>query len=139
MNKLKIQGKEIRAMGYPEGPVISIAMNVMEKNFKHHSKEEALDILKEVLQLPQNYANDEVLGSIAKQLMPKPEAQGKDVSLNQTGIQFNVFGQEYIEEGAMHQMYQAAKLPISVAGALMPDAHSGYGLPIGGVLATENA
>ena len=36
-------------------------------------------------------------------------------------------------------MYTAAKLPIAVAGALMPDAHSGYGLPIGGVLATENA
>ena len=39
----------------------------------------------------------------------------------------------------MHQMHQAAKLPVSVAGALMPDAHAGYGLPIGGVLATENA
>ncbi len=31
------------------------------------------------------------------------------------------------------------RLPVSVAGALMPDAHIGYGLPIGGVLATENA
>jgi tRNA-splicing ligase RtcB len=30
-------------------------------------------------------------------------------------------------------------LPIAKAGALMPDAHQGYGLPIGGVLATENA
>ncbi|MBI3877755.1 MAG: RtcB family protein, partial [Verrucomicrobia bacterium] len=30
-------------------------------------------------------------------------------------------------------------LPVSVAGALMPDAHVGYGLPIGGVLATDNA
>src|SRR6187431_350271 len=139
MSKLKIQGKEIRALGYPEGPVISVAMNVMEKNFKHHSKEKALDILKEVLQSPHDYASDEVLGSIAKQLLPKPEAEGQNVSLNQNGIQFNVFGQEHIEEGAMHQMYQAAKLPISVAGALMPDAHSGYGLPIGGVLATENA
>ena len=39
----------------------------------------------------------------------------------------------------MHQMYTAAKLPVAVAGALMPDAHHGYGLPIGGVLATENA
>jgi tRNA-splicing ligase RtcB len=28
---------------------------------------------------------------------------------------------------------------VSVAGALMPDAHVGYGLPIGGVLATDNA
>ena len=139
MRKLKIQGKELRALGYPEGPVISIAMNVMEKNFKHHSKEKAFDILKEVLQSPQDYASDEVLGLIAKQLLPKPEAEGQNISLNSTGIQFKVFGQEHIEEGAMHQMYQAAKLPISVAGALMPDAHSGYGLPIGGVLATENA
>src|SRR6186713_1893672 len=139
MSKLKIQGKEIRALGYPEGPVISIAMNVMEKNFKHHSKEKAFEILKEVLQSPHDYASDEILGLIAKQLLPKPEAEGQNISLNASGIQFNVFGQEHIEEGAMHQMYQAAKLPISVAGALMPDAHSGYGLPIGGVLATENA
>jgi tRNA-splicing ligase RtcB len=46
MSRLKIQGKEIRALGYPEGPVISIAMNVMEKNFKHHSKEKAFEMLK---------------------------------------------------------------------------------------------
>src|SRR5690606_32639016 len=37
------------------------------------------------------------------------------------------------------QMDIAMKLPITVAGALMPDAHQGYGLPIGGVLATKNA
>ena len=84
--------------------------------------------------------NDAVLGLIAEKLIPQKELlEGESVSLNQNGIQFNVFGQEHIEEGAMHQMYQAAKLPVSVAGALMPDAHSGYGLPIGGVLATDNA
>ncbi len=31
------------------------------------------------------------------------------------------------------------RLPVSIAGALMADAHAGYGLPIGGVLATQNA
>jgi tRNA-splicing ligase RtcB len=36
-------------------------------------------------------------------------------------------------------MDNAMRLTVSVAGALMPDAHKGYGLPIGGVLATENA
>ena len=36
-------------------------------------------------------------------------------------------------------MANACALPVSVAGALMPDAHVGYGLPIGGVLATDNA
>jgi len=35
-------------------------------------------------------------------------------------------------------MNTAMSLPITLAGALMPDAHPGYGLPIGGVLATEN-
>lgn len=139
MSKLKLSGKELRAAGFPEGPVIPVAMNVMEKHYKHHTKEEAFEILKAVLNAPENYLSDEILKPIAEKLMPEPETDGVNISLNQNGIQFNVFGQEHIEEGAMHQMYQAAKLPISVAGALMPDAHSGYGLPIGGVLATENA
>lgn len=140
MSKLSLTGKELRAIGYPEGPVISVAMNTMQKAYKLESKEHALYILKEIITAPHNYAGDEVLGVIAKQLLPKPQdVDGVAISLNQNGIHFNIFGQEHIEEGALHQMYQAAKLPVAVAGALMPDAHSGYGLPIGGVLATDNA
>jgi len=44
-----------------------------------------------------------------------------------------------LEPDAVRQMTNACKLPIAAAGALMPDAHVGYGLPIGGVLATHNA
>lgn len=44
-----------------------------------------------------------------------------------------------IDREAVAQMDAAISLPIAVAGALMPDAHVGYGLPIGGVLATDNA
>jgi tRNA-splicing ligase RtcB (3'-phosphate/5'-hydroxy nucleic acid ligase) len=44
-----------------------------------------------------------------------------------------------LEPEAVDQMARACQLPISVAGALMPDAHLGYGLPIGGVLATDNS
>ena len=43
-----------------------------------------------------------------------------------------------LEPEAVKQMANACALPVSVAGALMPDAHVGYGLPIGGVLATDN-
>jgi tRNA-splicing ligase RtcB len=39
----------------------------------------------------------------------------------------------------VRQLQNACKLPVAVSAALMPDAHVGYGLPIGGVLATENA
>jgi tRNA-splicing ligase RtcB len=44
-----------------------------------------------------------------------------------------------LEPTAVDQLKNACKLPVAVAGALMPDAHVGYGLPIGGVLATDNA
>src|SRR5580765_177303 len=44
-----------------------------------------------------------------------------------------------LEPTAVQQLKNACQLPVAVSGALMPDAHVGYGLPIGGVLATENA
>lgn len=52
---------------------------------------------------------------------------------------FVIFGAPEIDQTAIDQMEAAMRLPVSVAGALMPDAHPGYGLPIGGVLATVNA
>ena len=138
MSKLKLRGKDLRSMGYPQAPVISLAMNIMEKNFKHLSEADALEVLRAILQSPNEYANDPVLGKIAAALLPPPAIEGVEISLNQSGVAFNVFGSQFIEPAAMNQMYQAAKLPIAIAGALMPDAHAGYGLPIGGVLATEN-
>lgn len=44
-----------------------------------------------------------------------------------------------LDEKSIDQMRNACRLPVARRGALMPDAHVGYGLPIGGVLATENA
>lgn len=140
MSKLKISGKELRAIGYPESPAISIAMNVMRKHYKFSEKGEAMGLLKDILTKPDAFIEDKVLGAIAAQLIPKPTGEdAEDIALNPMGIPFSIFGEEHIEEGALQQMQQAAKLPISFAGALMPDAHSGYGLPIGGVLATDNA
>jgi len=59
--------------------------------------------------------------------------------LRERPLTYGVWGAAYIDDEARKQMDNAMRLPISVAGALMPDAHVGYGLPIGGVLATENA
>src|SRR5580704_11589851 len=50
----------------------------------------------------------------------------------------NIWGKD-LEPEAVNQMVQACRLPVALAGALMPDAHIGYGLPIGGVLATANS
>lgn len=140
MSKLKLTGKQIRAIGYPEGPVVSVAMHTMCTHFKHHTEEEALAILKDILAAPENYLADSLLSKIAEKLVVKcghsetPPLEGLGEA-----VQYNVFGAKPIEEGALLQMQIAAKLPVAVAGALMPDAHQGYGLPIGGVLATNNA
>ena len=43
----------------------------------------------------------------------------------------------HVEPDALKQFYSALELDCVVRGALMPDAHTGYTLPIGGVVATE--
>ncbi len=139
MSKLKITGKQIRAIGYPEGPVVSVAMHTLSTHFKHHTLEQAVEILKDILAAPENYLADEVLVKIAEKLIETEDAENEEVHLNEQGIDYAIFGEKHIEEGALLQMNIASKLPVAVAGALMPDAHQGYGLPIGGVLATNNA
>lgn len=53
-------------------------------------------------------------------------------------IRYACWGDD-IDPEAHAQMAAAAGLPIAASAALMPDAHVGYGLPIGGVLATRDA
>jgi tRNA-splicing ligase RtcB len=61
------------------------------------------------------------------------------VHLRQYSVPYQVWGKELIDESSFQQMNNAMRLPVAVAGALMPDAHVGYGLPIGGVLAVDQA
>lgn len=51
---------------------------------------------------------------------------------------YRQFGTDF-DPASLEQMETACRLPVAVLGALMPDAHVGYGLPIGGVLATKDA
>lgn len=139
MAKLKLRGKDLRAIGYPESKAISIAMDVMHKNYRHTSFDDAIAVLKTVLERPEEFLEDSVLAKIADALVEKPEKGTPEIALNTEKAEFHIFGAGNIEEGALQQMEVAARLPVAVAGALMPDAHHGYGLPIGGVLATENA
>ncbi|HVI45465.1 MAG TPA: RtcB family protein [Chitinophaga sp.] len=136
MSKIKLSGKVLRNLGYPEGPVISVAISVIEEHYPDFSQEEAEDLLKQILADPTKYAEDEVLLKIAAPLIP---VENKTIPLNEKAVDYSVYGASFIEEGALKQMKMAVRLPVAVAGALMPDAHQGYGLPIGGVLAADNA
>lgn len=139
MRKLNLKGKDLRKIGYPESIVIGVAIQVMHQYHKHTTKEEALRILKNVAANPDAFVQDEVLGKIAQAFMQHLHPQSDTLTLRANRLAYATYGAEHIEQGAVHQMEVAMKLPVSVAGALMPDAHQGYGLPIGGVLATDNA
>jgi tRNA-splicing ligase RtcB len=139
MAKLKLQGKDLRKAGFTDEVAIGLAIQVFKKHFKHSTVTEATQLLKKIATTPEDYAGNELLKPIANALLHDPEEGEKEIALNKERVHFNVFGRDYIDEAAMNQMYTAGKLPVAVAGALMPDAHSGYGLPIGGVLATDNA
>src|SRR5258706_681503 len=54
---------------------------------------------------------------------------------------FRIYGEvgADIEASAVAQLELALRLPIAVRGALMPDAHPGYALPIGGGFAARRA
>jgi tRNA-splicing ligase RtcB len=81
---------------------------------------------------PRAFINDPLRGEFAKALLAAPPPP------RTTPVKYQQWGSG-LEPEAVLQMEKACLLPVSVAGALMPDAHVGYGLPIGGVLATENA
>src|SRR3989454_10327955 len=81
---------------------------------------------------PSAFVDDPLRGEFAKALLnAPPPPRAEPVKYRQWG--------EGLEHDAVMQMEKACLLPVSVAGAAMPAAHVGYGLPIGGVLATENA
>src|SRR6267378_502996 len=87
--------------------------------------------LKAIIGNPSAFTRDDLRGEFAKALLnAPPPPRCEPVKYRQWG--------EGLEHEAVMQMERACLLPVAVAGALMPDAHVGYGLPIGGVLATEN-
>jgi len=89
-----------------------------------------------IVRNPVAHTENPRFGKLARQLVdtqPPPE-----ISALPHAAPFRQWGTD-LDEESIQQMRNACMLPVSVRGALMPDAHVGYGLPIGGVLATRNA
>lgn len=136
MGNLKLKGKDILKLGYPNNQSVNIALEVMKRNFATKNIHHVKATLKEILQNPQYFEKDLTFGQIAESLLSSKKTEKR--MMNAQRASYEIFGTDISEE-AKNQLYTGLKLPIALQGALMPDAHSGYGLPIGGVLAVENA
>jgi tRNA-splicing ligase RtcB (3'-phosphate/5'-hydroxy nucleic acid ligase) len=131
-----VNGRDITALGYREGPLVGLALRVAKRAIKRMPRHEMDAALREILSDPEKYASDPLWGELAAGII---EERDRPYWIErETPAPYRVWG-EGLEKGALDQMNAAVRLPVAVAGALMPDAHQGYGLPIGGVLATENA
>lgn len=93
--------------------------------------------LRAVAAAPGTHTGDPVFGRLATALAAIPAA-GRIHVPRPEPAPWRRWGDD-IDPQAIRQMENACSLPVAVAGALLPDAHTGYGLPIGGVLATRDA
>ncbi|GAA4828581.1 RtcB family protein [Algivirga pacifica] len=141
MGHSKLKGKDLRKINYSSNQTISFALTLVKKHLKHASTEEQITLLKHIKNTPEKYLEDPIWQSLAKHFIEEtPSLEEKEIVLRkQEEGAFNIFGRKHISSNAYQQMQLAMRLPIAERGALMPDAHQGYGLPIGGVLATQNS
>ncbi|MFB6454013.1 RtcB family protein [Chitinophaga sp. Hz27] len=133
-----INGKDLLALGYIANPAIGVALHI-DTTSLDYTRDELLRQYAAILKDPSSFGAHPVFAPLAAALQQEAEraASNAVIPLKDHPAAYTVFGRDNIADGALKQMNIAMKLPVAVAGALMPDAHQGYALPIGGVLATR--
>ncbi len=117
--------------------VIEDCVPVAVACLQHAAKQGTLRTIKpkqlipQVVASPEEFLQHAVMGELAQAIL-----QSQQIAPDAPAPMFQQFGQD-IDEGSRQQMRNACRVPSAVAAALMPDAHLGYGLPIGGVLACD--
>src|SRR5512143_2236627 len=135
-----ITGKILKLNGWPEGRVIGFAKKAAgQLETTGLERGAILAQLDRVRAQPGDFLSDATLRDLARECLrlTTPEPAIAEEALRDAPLSYRIWGREQIDDQALAQMDAAMRLPITAAGALMPDAHVGYGLPIGGVLATE--
>ncbi|MDR6218131.1 RtcB family protein [Deinococcus soli (ex Cha et al. 2016)] len=139
MTQHTVNGTTLMQLGL-KGKSVGLALHVIRSFEDTLDAELILEAIEDVIRRPGHYVNHEVYGPLAYELDAAgrlARAKAAD-TLRGTPLPYTTFGAHLIPENAHEQMRVAMRLPIDiVGGALMPDAHKGYGLPIGGVFATR--
>lgn len=128
-----MNSRQLQKLGVPEGCVKSAIVAIQTATRSGGVKGKQIkQAIKDVLDRPQDFTADEHFGRFAQDVIADREF------VRPAPISYRTWGSE-IDEASHAQMRQACSVPMAAGAALMPDAHVGYGLPIGGVLALDNA
>lgn len=128
-----MNSKELYKIGVPHGEPMNIAFDTIKGQIAAGiASEQVITALTAVVADASAFVADTTWGDFAKSIEDNLFiAREAPAPWKQWGVD--------LDANSIQQMVNACNLPVAVAGALMPDAHLGYGLPIGGVLATDNA
>lgn len=128
-----MSGRDLIRLGVPSGEAQRRAVDFISKFILGGGDKTRLEEeVEAVVADPSAFTADGLRGELAKAILKSPPPP------REAAVPYHQWGTGLDHEAVM-QMERACLLPVAVAGALMPDAHIGYGLPIGGVLATDNA
>ena len=120
-----IRLKDLSKLGYRDNVARSLAVAIVGKHCKHQSKEQIIKTLSDVLENPDTYKENETWGKLGEHLSPTLiEKKFTAYDLLDETLPYKTYGGKFIETLAKQQMNLAMRLPVSVAGALMPDAHA---------------
>jgi tRNA-splicing ligase RtcB len=136
-----MKDRDLRKLGIPPELVPRVRKHVV--SLIHAGLFDGRDAsrhVRPVVDEPERFLEDEHWREIGPVLLEAKEAHAllHRFDPRPTPAEIAVWGED-LDANALQQMDRAATLPISMRGAIMPDAHLGYGLPIGGVLAVKNA
>jgi len=128
-----MNSRQLKKLGVPDDCVKSaiVAIQAAMKSGDLKGKQ-IKRAIKDVVERPEDFTGDEHFGQFAKDVIADREF------VRPEPIDYRTWGSE-IDKASHAQMKQACGVPMAAGAALMPDAHVGYGLPIGGVLALEGA
>ncbi len=127
--------RQLQKLGIPPScakAAIAALQRIAEGETLRLKGKQARQLIVSVSKAPQDFREDRVWGELARQLLAEQEQELAPQ------VRYQTWGHD-IDTSAHAQMRQACQVPTAVAAALMPDAHVGYGIPIGGVLACAGA
>ncbi len=137
-----MNSRELVAIGLPQ-ECVGLAFDALKASGLIANPAEGMRRIGEIVEQPQAFVADADFGTLAAAVLviqTRREEARVTWGRNPHGVpgSFAQWG-ERDDPGSIQQMHDACKLPVAVQGALMPDNHLGYGLPIGGVLGTHNS
>ena len=125
--------KQLRELGVPDECFAAALQGIQAAAKASRSRSRDLKArIAAIVADPQTHLDDPEFAPLAKSLAEV------GAFVPHQPISYRTWGSD-IDQASHAQMRQACAVPGVVAAALMPDAHVGYGIPIGGVVAVEHA